>query len=409
MSAGPGPLHLAAPLDGGGGAPRIGKAAGLSVMDRIYALRDRLLARPGFQRWVARFPLTRGFARRKERALFDIIAGFVHTQVLTASVRVGLLDALRDGPLGLEAIAARIKLTPEATARLVKAAASLDLLSQRAVGRYGLGDLGAAVAATPAFATVIEHNAIFYSDIADPVRLLRGDFAHTRLSAFWAYAHSADPQTLEPAAIADYTAFMAASQALIADDVLDAYPMGRHRALIDVGGGDGTFIAAAGARAPHLQLTLFDLPAVAARAEARLAKGPLSHRLRIVGGSFLDDELPSGADVATLNRVLLDHDDRTALRILAAVHRALEPGGTLLVAETLAGAPAADAYFGFYLMAMGRGSSRSFDELRRLIVEAGFGDVKPVPTFRTTLTGLISAVKPGRPSTRIDPKSVHKD
>lgn len=388
-------LRLAAHSRGGGEPDHGAVAARFSLMDRIYALRDRLLARPGFQRWVARFPLTRRFARGKERALFDIITGFVHTQVLTASVRVGLLDAVRNGPLSIDAISSRVGLSREATERLVKAAVSLDLLSLRASGRYGLGDLGAAVAATPAFSAVIEHNAIFYADIADPVRLLRGDCSHTRLSSFWAYAHSSQPRELEPALVADYTKFMAASQELIADDVLDAYPMADHRALLDVGGGDGTFIAKAAARAPGLQLTVFDLPAVAARAETRLRDQGLSGRLRIVGGSFLDDELPRGADVVTLIRVLLDHDDSTALHILSAVHRALPPRGTLLIAETLAGTPASDAYFGFYLMAMGRGRSRSFDELSRLLGVAGFTEIRRIPTFRATLTSLLTARRSG--------------
>lgn len=365
----------------------------MTPMDRIYAMRDRMLARPGFQRWVARFPLTRGFARRKEKALFGIIAGFVYTQILTASVRLGLFEVLREGPMTLDVIAARIGLTAEATSRLIKAAIALELVSVRSGGRYGLGDLGSAVAATPAFASVIEHNAILYGDLSDPVRLLQGDYAHTRLSSFWSYAHSDAPQTLTPETVAGYTAFMAESQVLIADDVLDAYPMTGHRHLLDVGGGDGTFVAAAGLRAPHLQLTLFDLPAVAARGQANLARAGMSARIRVVGGSFLGDPLPRGADVASLVRVLLDHPDATVLRILAGVRDALEPGGTLLVAETLAGTPAADTYFGFYLMAMGRGSSRSFDELAALLKRAGFSDVRRVQTFRATLTSLIYARK----------------
>ena len=36
-----------------------------------------------------------------------------------------------------------------------------------------------------------------------------------------------------------------------------------------IGGGDGTFIRVATARAPHLRAMVFDLPAVAARARAR--------------------------------------------------------------------------------------------------------------------------------------------
>ncbi len=365
----------------------------MTPMDRIFAMRDRMLARPGFQRWVARFPLSRGFARRKEKALFGIIAGFVYTQVLTAGLRLGLYDLLKQGPLPLETIAVRIGLAPDEARRLIKASVALELLSERSGGRYGLGDLGSAVAATPAFASIIEHNAIFYRDLSDPVRLLKGDYRHTQLSSFWSYAHSDAPEALSPETVAAYTAFMAESQVLIADDILDAYSMAGHRHLLDVGGGDGTFIAAAGRRAPHLQLTLFDLPAVAERAKAKLGDPDLSPRVRIAGGSFLDDPLPMGADVATLIRVLLDHDDRTVLRILARVREALPPGGTLLIAETLAGTPASDAYFGFYLMAMGRGASRSEDELAALLKKSGFSNINRVQTFRATLTGLIAATR----------------
>ena len=365
----------------------------MTPTDRMFAMRDRLLARPGFQRWVARFPLTRRFARRKEKALFGIIAGFVYTQVLTAGIRLGLYEILRAGPLPLETIAARIGLAPEAARRLIKASVSLELVSERPGGRFGLGDLGSAVASTPAFASIIEHNAILYRDIADPVQLLKGDYAHTQLSSFWSYAHSDAPASLTPETVAGYTAFMAESQVLIADDILDAYPMSGHQHLLDVGGGDGTFVAAAGRRAPHLHLTLFDLPSVVERAKAKLTDRNLTPRIRLAGGSFLDDPLPPGADIVTLVRVLLDHDDRTVLRILAAVRNALPPGGTLLVAETLAGTPASDAYFGFYLMAMGRGASRSYEELATLLKTAGFSDVCRVPTFRSTLTGLISAKK----------------
>ena len=49
--------------------------------------------------------------------------------------------------------------------------------------------------------------------------------------------------------------------------------------------------------------------------------------------------------------------------LLRAVHAALEPGGTVLIAEPMAGTPGAepmgDAYFGLYLLAMGHGRVRS--------------------------------------------------
>ena len=55
--------------------------------DRFYAWRNGLIRSPRFQRWAASFPLTRPVARRKANALFDLVAGFVYSQVLLACVR----------------------------------------------------------------------------------------------------------------------------------------------------------------------------------------------------------------------------------------------------------------------------------------------------------------------------------
>jgi demethylspheroidene O-methyltransferase len=43
-----------------------------------------LVSRPSFRAWAARFWLTRPIARRRARALFDVCAGFVYSQVLFA-------------------------------------------------------------------------------------------------------------------------------------------------------------------------------------------------------------------------------------------------------------------------------------------------------------------------------------
>jgi demethylspheroidene O-methyltransferase len=86
---------------------------------------------------------------------------------------------------------------------------------------------------------------------------------------------------------------------------------------------------------------LFDLPAVAARAEARFAAAGLG--ARAVGGDFARDALPTGADIATLVRVIHDHDDVTVRRILAAARAALPAGGTLLLAEPMAATRGAEA------------------------------------------------------------------
>jgi demethylspheroidene O-methyltransferase len=342
--------------------------------------------------------LTRPIARRRARAVFDLVAGFVYSQVLLACVRLRLFDLLADGPRDVADLAERSALSEDAMLRLLAAAASLRLVEERDDGRFTLGVLGAPLLDNPAIAAMVEHHSALYADLRDPVALLRGNVGTTEMSRYWAYdeAHSADAQDADAAGrIGRYSTLMSDSQPVVAEQILDAYPMARHRCLLDVGGGEGNFLVAAASRAPALRLMLFDLPAVAERARGRLAAQALASRATVAAGDFLRDELPRGADVITLIRVVHDHDDPEALAILQAARRALSPGGTLLLAEPMSGMPGAepvgDAYFGFYLLAMGRGRPRSADELTALLRAAGFEWVHALRTRMPMLTGLLVA------------------
>ena len=367
----------------------------LSWSDRWFSLRNRLLASALFQRRAASFFLTRPVARRRARSLFDLVAGFVYSQVLLACVRLRLFEILSAGPQSVQAIALQTGLPEQGAQRLLAAASSLELAERRPDGRYGLGVLGAPMVGNDALVAMVEHHTALYADLADPVALLRGEAATAHLAGYWPYAGARSPHTLPSGQVSDYSALMSASQPLVAGEILDAYPFARHRCLLDIGGGEGTFLMRAAQYAPQLKLMLFDLPAVADRARNRLAQAGLSGRSSAVGGDFLSDALPAGADIATLIRVVHDHDDARALAILKAAHRALAPGGTLLVAEPMAetaSAPAmGDAYFGFYLLAMGRGSPRSRERLTTLLQEAGFANIRHLPTRMPLQTSILLA------------------
>lgn len=368
-----------------------------SLRERLAAWRVRLVADPRFQRFCASVPGLRGVARAKASALFDIAAGFVYSQVYVACVRLDLFAMVSRRPATAAEIAARCELDPEGAARLLAAAAAIGLLQERG-GRYALADLGAAMLGNPGAAAMALHHHLLYADLADPVAMFRKGRGETALSRYWAYARSDDPAALHQADVAGYTALMAASQSLVADDILDAYPFGRHRALIDVAGGDGAFLRRAAARFPRLALTLVDLPPVAAIAAGRMAQAGLpADRVRIHGADARAGGLPGGHDVATLVRILHDHDDDGARAFLAAAHGALEPGGALVVAEPRADAgetrTMGDAYFGVYLYAMGSGRPRSAAAIAALLKDAGFRNIRPLPTKRPLLVGVVAAQK----------------
>jgi demethylspheroidene O-methyltransferase len=225
--------------------------------------------------------------------------------------------------------------------------------------------------------------------------LLRGEQVKTELGKYWAYCGSDSPAALPSDQTAGYTSLMADSQPLVASELLDAYPLQKHQCLMDVGGGDGSFLIAASQRCTQLQLILFDLPTVAQRAASRFESVGLGTRARAVGGDFLKDALPTGADVLTLIRVVHDHDDEGVGAILRAAHHALPPKGVLLLAEPMMGTPGAetvgDAYFGFYLLAMGRGKARTPQVLRDMLMAAGFSHTQLLRTRQPLQSRLIVA------------------
>jgi demethylspheroidene O-methyltransferase len=338
--------------------------------------RNRLLMSPRFQRAAAALPFTRPLARREARGLFDIVAGFVYSQVLLACVRLGVFERLRDGPLSAADVLPPGTLQAGPASTLLRAAAALELLEQRSAGRWALGARGAALLGNPGVLAMIEHHAVLYADLVDPVAMLQAPRGTTGLAHYWPYAAADEPDAVDAPSTRAYTQLMSASQGLVAEEILDAYDIGRHRRVLDVGGGDGTFLRAVARRAPGVALALFDLPGVAAQAQRRFAEAGLEGRASVSAGDFSRDPLPGGADLITLVRVLHDHDDGRVDALLAAAFRALPPGGTLLVAEPLAGTPGAermgDAYFGIYLWAMGSGRPRTADELSARLQQAGF-------------------------------------
>lgn len=344
-----------------------------------------------FQRWAAAFPLTRPVVRHHERALFDLCAGFIYSQALLAAVRLRLFETLSNGPLAEAEIAARVAVPQENLRRLLRALAALDLLAERGRGVYGLSVRGAALAGNPGVIAMIQHHSALYADLHDPVALLKSEGGGGRLAAYWGYAGNGDPGELTENDVAAYSVLMAASQQAIAEEILRSYSFQRHRCLMDVGGGEARFISAAARRVPRLELMLFDLPAVVARARTALAAEGLAGRVRVHGGSFLE-RLPTGADVITLIRILLDHDDETALRILRSARAALPAGGTVIVAEPMSGVRGAEPvapYFGLYLLAMGRGRPRTPTELKALMESVGFSRVRYRHTGRPLLVSLL--------------------
>lgn len=357
---------------------------GQTLRTRWILARNRWLMDPRFQSFAWKLPLVRSIARQRAGALFDLVAGFTYSQWLFAGVKLGVFEALRDQPQSVESIAILTDL-PEASAmQLLRALASLDLAERLEDGSFTLGQNGAALAANGGVQAMIAHHDLLFADLADPVALLR-ERGGGKLSGYWPYAEGREGGDAAP-----YSRLMAASQPMVAEAVLDAVDLSGVSSLLDVGGGEGAFLEAVLRRHPGIRPMLFDLPEVAPRAVARLGPG-----LQAFPGCFPTDPIPPGADVITLVRILHDHDDATVLALLRQVRAALAPGARLIVAEPMADTPGAramgDAYFGFYLLAMGSGRPRTPVEITAMLHQSGFGRVQQISTANPFAAQILEA------------------
>ena len=355
--------------------------------------RNRLLSSYNFQKWGARFPLTRGAVRRDGLAMFDLVAGFCHSQVLSALVELGVLEQLQGKPRLASELAENCNV-PESRVRvLLRAGVALDLVRLKRKDRYGLARKGAALLGVPGLRDMILHHRVLYSDLEDPAAFFRGE-TEPELASFWPYVFGAGAAE-NPETAATYSNLMAESQGLVADDTLATVSLAGVLHLIDVGGGTGAFLSAVGAKYPDIDLHLFDLPAVVPGAKARFEQAGLSGRATLTPGSFRDDPLPQGADAISLVRVLYDHSDETVAALLKAVHRALPEGGLLLISEPMTGGArperAGDAYFALYTMAMGTGRARSAHEIAALCRAAGFAEITAKKSARPFVTSCLTA------------------
>ena len=164
--------------------------------------------------------------------------------------------------------------------------------------------------------------------------------------------------------------------------ILAAYDFGRFGHVVDVGGGNGAFLAAILAKHPAMYGVLFDQPHVVSGAAPVLAATGVADRCQVVGGSFFE-AVPTGGDAYLLKAILHDWEDEPCVQILRTCRQAMAEGTSLLVVERELGRPNQDpdAKFSDLNMLVGpMGQERTPDEYAALFAEAGFQFLRFAPS-----------------------------
>jgi 2,7-dihydroxy-5-methyl-1-naphthoate 7-O-methyltransferase len=294
------------------------------------------------------------------------MAGLATPMALRVAVTLGLPDRLRDGA-SVDDVAAELDVDRVALGLLLAHLATLGI-TERTVDGYRTTALGEHLCDTGLADLLSMHAAggraeLAYVDLLHSVRTGKATYPHRYGQDFWAD-------------LADHPALRTSFDRQMTHRFHDRIPRiaagvdwSRFATIVDVGGGQGSLLAAILAAHPRPHGHLVDLDRTAGDARATFTAHGLDQRTTVTAGSFFDP-LPAGADAYVLFDILHDWDDEHAHRILDRCAAAARPAGRVLVIEGVAGL-LADSESALTMLVIFGGRERTLDEFRALAAPHG--------------------------------------
>lgn len=313
-----------------------------------------------------------------QEQLARLVSGYWYTQTISVAARLGIAEHLRDGPRSAQELAEATATNPRALYRLLRALASIGIFAEER-GRFVLTPLAQCLLdpSTKAMATMRgEFQYQAWGELLYSIQTGKPAFDRVFGKPIFDY-FSEHPETGKL-----FDQAMTGVHGRETEAMLEAYDFSGIRTLADIGGGNGSVIAAILRGYPAMQGILFDLPGVVERARASIESSGLASRCQALAGSFFET-VPAGADAYLMRHIIHDWDDDRCLAILRHCRRAMGQGGKLLVVEGVVppgNDPAVSKFFDLAMMVLPGGMERTEQEYRRLFESAGFRLTRIVPT-----------------------------
>lgn len=311
------------------------------------------------------------------RRIVDTVFGAMAAEVLFTAARLGVVDLIGDGESAAVDLAAHYNADGTSFARMLRAMAAMGLLAEPTPGRF----------------RVTESGGLLRSDHPDSLRAFVQMFGDPAMLAAWRELETAlrTGQTTfdkvygtsifeylahRPELSAQFNAAMRQGTMATAQHLPNSYDFTRFHTVADIGGGDGTLLAAVLQANPALRGILFDTTEGLAQADETFSAAAVGDRAtRIVGDFF--HSAPPGADLYLLKSVIHDWNDEQCATILGHIRQVIPEDGRLLIIEPVV-PPAVDGtmplmtYLSDLNMLVNTGGrERTRDEFERVCTIAG--------------------------------------
>ncbi|WP_026197217.1 methyltransferase [Sciscionella marina] len=310
------------------------------------------------------------------REILRIARAFSESKVLHTAVDIDLFDTLADsGPLTEEQIRARLGLHARLTQDFLDALFAIGLL-ERNGDRYGNSDMAREFLTTGArhsLCGLVRNSTIqHYPAWGRLTEALRsGNPVSDGIGGRNAFAEKlSDPKLAEP-----FLDSMDAHNSTTADRLTECVDWSRYHRIVDAGGARGNVAATIVSAEPHLNATVFDIPALESYFTEHMKLLGTTGRVSFQAGDFFTDPFPR-TDVVIFGHVLHDWAPQERQTLLQRAYPAIEPGGAVIVYDQMLDAERRDAQkiltsLNVRVMREG-GSEYSTQDCARWATEAGF-------------------------------------
>jgi hypothetical protein len=314
--------------------------------------------------------------------MLQLLSGASITGAIACLAQLGIPDLLDAGPRSAEDLAAQIEADPRALYRLMRATASLGVLSEGPDQKFSQTPLSAVLRtnANPSLRGFAEMHArewhgMGWSRLDYCVRTGKQALDKIYGSPTFEFLRK------HPEEAKVFNQAMTDLSSIDSPAVAEAYSFDKIHSIVDVGGGHGSLLAAILSRNPHMTGTLFDEAHVTEGAKNGSLK-PLLDRCTLASGDMFSS-VPAGADAYIMKHIIHDWPDEACVKILQACRKGVNAGGVLLVVDSVI-QPGNDFAPGKFLdlqmLIFPGGRERTEKEFRELLTASGWRLTRVIPT-----------------------------